>query len=304
MKYYSKTSKRTNPFQSVYDSPNVTSIPRKILTFPAFVDIELTNHCNMNCRMCPRSKAQRKEGFMCNNLFTKVVKECKQYNTPIRLIGWGEPLLHPELIDYIKYVKQKENQLLHITTNGLLLKDKIVKEIIKQQVDSIIVSFQGTNKEGYQKMRRLDKYDTLKENIQYFVRLRGAQKKPFIQVTTTTTTETQKEKQQFVDEWLPLVDAVSVGTTNLVFTNKNIHLPRVPCTEVYHQMQVDWDGKVSPCCGDYDNYLTIGNAHWQALYDIWNTSSKLDCIRYLLKNKNHRMLTLCKDCYPTYTVID
>ena len=301
MLHYNKHSKRTNSFQPVYDKVNKQ--PKKVLTFPAFVDIELTNHCNLNCKMCPRFLAERKQGFMFYDIFVKVVQECKKFNTPIRLIGWGEPLLHPNIIDAIKYVKQNQVPL-HITTNGLLLKDRIIRTLIDSKVDSIIISFQGTNAKQYREMRRVDRYNTIKNNIQYLVRARGEKEKPFVQVTTTTTNETEKEKKQFIKEWLPLVDAVSVGKTNMAFFESTKTKQYVPCTEVNHQIQVDWDGNISPCCGDYDNFLTIGNVKEKSINSIWNYSKKLKCIRELLKNKNHRMFTLCRNCYPTYENID
>jgi len=301
MIYYSKQSKRTNSLQPVYDKVNKN--PKKIYQFPAFVDIELTNHCNLNCKMCPRFLAERKQGFMSLNIFVKVANECKKYDTPIRLIGWGEPLLHPAINDIIKDIKQNKLPL-HITTNGLLLKGRIFKEIVDSKVDSLIVSFQGTNAEQYQRMRRQDKYNEIKNNIQYLVKARGEKEKPFIQVTTTTTTETEEEKKQFIKEWLPLVDAVSIGKTNLSFIERDTTKKYVPCTEISHQIQVDWDGKVSPCCGDYDNYLTIGNVQEQSIYDIWNYSKRLQSFREILKNCGHKSLMLCRNCYPTYKECD
>jgi len=301
MIYYNIQSKRTNPLQLVYDKVNKQ--PKKVLTFPAFVDIELTNHCNLNCKMCPRFMAERKQGFMALNTFVKVANECKKYDTPIRLIGWGEPLLHPAINDVIKDIKQNKIPL-HITTNGILLKDRIVRTIVDLKVDSLIVSFQGTNAKQYQEMRRQDKYNEIKNNIQYLVKARGEKEKPFIQVTTTTTTETEEEKKQFINEWLPLVDAVSVGKTNMSFFEPPQAKQYVSCTEVNHQIQVDWDGNISPCCGDYDNFLTIGNIKETSINELWNKSKKLECIRELLKNKNHKMFTLCRNCYPTYDEID
>jgi len=301
MIYYSKQSKRTNSLQPVYDKVNKN--PKKIYQFPAFVDIELTNHCNLNCKMCPRFLAERKQGFMQPSIFVKVTKECKKYDTPIRLIGWGEPLLHPVINHIIKDVKQNLIPL-HITTNGLLLKDRKVKTIVDSKVDSIIISLQGTNAKQYQRMRRQDRYNEIKRNIQYLVRARGENEKPFIQVTTTTTTETEEEKKQFIKEWLSLVDAVSIGATNMSFFGPTQTKKYVPCTEVNHQIQVDYDGKVSCCCGDYDNYLTIGNVVCETLYNIWNHSERLKSIREILKNCGHKSLTLCRNCYPTYKEFD
>lgn len=313
MIYYNQTTKHINLFQKVYSNPNIKIIPKIPPKFPFFIDIELTNNCNLKCIMCPRGKAERKNGYMNSSLFKKVVDECQKYKTPIRFIGWGEPLLHNEFSDYVKYVKQK-NLLLHITTNGTLLNNIKINNIVKNNVDSIIISLQGTNDKQYAYIRRTNKYNEIKENVKKLVEVRNNKKLPFIQISTTTTIETGKEIQSFVNEWLPLVDAVSVGTTNFNITGSVSliaqklalkHKPwHVPCTEVYHQIQVDWDGNVSPCCGDYDNFLTIGNVNKDTIYYLWNNSKKLNCIRELLKNKGHKTLTLCNNCYPAYRECD
>ncbi|MFC1952770.1 SPASM domain-containing protein [Chloroflexota bacterium] len=74
----------------------------------------------------------------------------------------------------------------------------------------------------------------------------------------------------------------------------------VPCKEVYQKLSVDWDGKVTGCCGDYNNYLTVGNANSSTLYDIWNHSRELIVFRELLDKSLHQSLTLCSTCYHTY----
>ena len=73
-----------------------------------------------------------------------------------------------------------------------------------------------------------------------------------------------------------------------------------PCTEVYQKLSVDWDGKISACCGDYDNYLTVGDINNETLYNIWHKSEELKAIRSLLDKGRHKCLTLCSRCYHFY----
>lgn len=301
---YNKQSKRINPFQKVYDNPLVRKIPKDVPKFPQYVDIEITNKCNLSCRMCPRPLAHRKEGFMEFGVFQKIVDECYEYETPIRIIGFGEPLLHPQFNEMIRYIKQDKSSLLHITTNGLLMNFNIMKTLIDNDVDSIIFSFQGTSAELYKRMRRVDAYSHLYNTIGAFAHTRSTKEKPFIHITTTTTNETKEDKESFVKEWLPLVDAVSVGTTNMALVKDIITDKYVPCTEVYHLVQVDWDGSISPCCGDFDNYLTIGNIKNNSIYSLWNNSKKLEHLRGLLNGRNHKMLNPCHRCIPTYDFCD
>jgi radical SAM protein with 4Fe4S-binding SPASM domain len=314
MIYYNPKSTRVNPFQQVYDSPDVRQIPNPIPHFPAFVDIEPTNLCNLNCRMCPRSPVQRKQGFMDINLFKKVVRECKKVHCPVRLIGWGEPFLHPQIQKLIKYVKQSSPQLLHITTNGLAFKKYDMECMLGYDVDSIIFSFQGVNEFGYNFMRNTHQFNKLVSTINDFLTLRGSSEKPFVQITTTTTNESAKQINEFLGYWISKVDAISVGKTNFDILPKYIPqnellkprkpLKHVPCTEVYHQIQVDWDGKVSPCCGDFDNYLTIGDVNNEKIRKIWNKSEKLQYIREQLKTNGNEAFTLCQRCFPSYKDID
>ena len=314
MMYVNEDSGRINPFNDVYDSDAVRKIPTIIPSFPAYVDIEPTNHCNLKCRMCPRYPTKRKQGFMDYNLFKKVVKECKKNYCPIRLIGWGEPFLHPQIQKFIKYVKQSSPQRLHITTNGLAFKKYDMEMMVGFDVDSLIFSFQGVNEFGYNFMRNTNQFNTLVSTINDFLAIRGSNEKPYVQITTTTTNESAKQISEFVGYWIDKVDAVSVGKTNFDILPKKIPAnellkPRkpfkhVPCTEVYHQIQIDWDGKVSPCCGDYDNFLTIGDANKQRIKEIWNDSLKLRYIRNQLKNNGHNKLDLCRNCYPTYEGVD
>jgi len=254
------------------------------------------------------------------DVFKKVVRECKSNKTPIRLIGWGEPFVHPQIQDFIEYTKQRNNQLLHITTNGLAFEEYDMSCMVGYGVDSLIFSFQGANEFGYNFMRNTNQYQKLVANIKEFLALRGDNEKPFVQVTTTVFKETPKQIKEFVDYWVDKVDAVSVGRTNFrilpkitpemsLFMNfaspkKTKKLEHVPCTEVYHQIQVDWDGKVSPCCGDYNNFLTIGNVKNQTIRDMWNKSKRLTFIRQTLKHSGHDALKPCNNCYPTLEGVD
>ena len=74
-----------------------------------------------------------------------------------------------------------------------------------------------------------------------------------------------------------------------------------PCTEIYTKLSVDWDGKVSCCCDDFDNFLTVGDLNETTLYNIWNTSRRLSVIRWMLGQNMHKHLTHCSTCYHIYS---
>jgi MoaA/NifB/PqqE/SkfB family radical SAM enzyme len=303
---------RQNPFRKIYDSISYKSFA--INSFPDLIDIELTNYCNLNCKMCNRQRMTRVKGFMDDHTFEKIADECIAHSTPIRLIGWGEPFLHPHIIDFCKYYKnnpfhnvykkelglEEEHPLLHITNNGHIINEEQMKELVALGLDSIIFSFQGANKIGYEAMRVGASYDKIRDNILQFVKIRGENEKPFIQVSSTMTNETPDEIRQFTEYWQSIVDYVSIGKTILPIEEGKEMKQYSPCTEVFHKLTIKWDGRVSACCNDFNNTLTVDSLGYDKnIYHAWN-GEQIKAIRTLLINNNFRALTLCKECDRAY----
>lgn len=321
MIFNNPSSSRENPFRAIYDSERFKTVllhKDELCKFPFLVDIELTNYCNLKCIFCGQQAMEREKGFISEETFQKIIDECVLFNTPVRFIRWGEPFLHEKIIDFCKYTKSKD-LLLHITNNGLVIKESDMEALIDMEVDSLIFSFQGTTKEQYEIMRNNKLYDKLKCNILKLIKMRGNKSKPFIHITSTTTNETIYEKENFVNFWGHIVDSVSIGKTNLTRVPDNkiksveivgkvkilrkqqtIKKEYIPCNEVYQKLSVNWDGKVTCCCGDYDNFLIVGNISEKSLYGIWSNSRELKAFRELLDNMLHRSLSLCSTCYRTY----
>jgi radical SAM protein with 4Fe4S-binding SPASM domain len=283
---------RRNIFNTIYGSKEYQT--SKSLPMPAIVDIEMTNHCNLRCKMCDRQRMSRLRGFMPEHIFCKVVDECQKYKIPLRFIGWGEPFLHPKLIDYLEYAKPLA---LHVTNNGQIISERNMRDLVKLGLDSIIFSFQGATKKGYEEMRIGSDYDKLIRNINKLIEIRGNKDKPFIHVSSTMTNESRDEISAFVNHWNATVDSVGFGKTNMhdQAGDKDYR----PCMEVWHKLTVKWDGQVSACCGDFDNTLVVGNMKDFTLKEIWE-GEELKAVRTLLDNNRHRSLTLCKDCVASY----
>ncbi len=321
MRLENPKSKRVNPFRDVYDNAEFKTVLQHkdaLPDFPYLVDIELTNKCNLQCIFCGQQAMTREKGFMSQEIFKKIIDECALHKTPIRFIRFGEPTLHPKIIEFCQYVKSKGLPL-HITTNGLLLNEDKMKALIAAGVDSMIFSFQGATKEQYEIMRQNHQYDRLIANILSLVKLRGDKPKPYIHISSTVTNESKKEIENFMDYWDNIVDGVGIGKTNLSrlstqqiksfesigkleLLRKQETIKKVysPCTEVYQKLSIDWDGKVTCCCGDFDRFLIVGDVSDSTLSEIWNNRKELKIFRQLLDANAHRSLTLCSTCYHTY----
>ena len=283
---------RRNPFRQIYESKEFNN--RNSL-MPQMVDIELTNHCNLRCKMCDRQRMNRLRGYMPEHIYCKLVDECQKYKIPLRFIGWGEPFLHPKIIDYLEYAKPL---LLHITNNGQIITERQMRDLVRIGLDSIIFSMQGATKKGYEEMRIGADYDKLIKNILKLIEIRGNKEKPFIHVSSTMTNESRDEVGAFVSYWNSKVDSEGFGKT--VFHERKEYTDYRPCSEVYQKLTIKWDGQISACCADYDNTLVIGNMKDNTLKEVWN-GEQMKAIRTLLLNNRFRNLTLCKECQYAYS---
>jgi len=146
--------------------------------YPKIAQIEITNKCNLDCRMCQRKFMGVKYEDMDFELFKRIVKKLGNAYEII-LTGWGEPLYHPQIAQMIIFCHELGLKT-RLTTNGVLL-DKIkTSQIIEAGLDKITFSVESINP-SYQ--NEWGHINTLQiENIKNFAQQK---KKPSITLQTT-----------------------------------------------------------------------------------------------------------------------
>ncbi len=213
--------KRTNTFREMFDRDAFKeALLRPVQKFPFWVEIEITNYCNLSCIFCGQQAMMRDKGFISDKDLYSVVDECMKWGAYVQFARWGEPFLHKNINDFIEYTKGLRVPLL-ITTNCLAWNEENMRCVIDNSVDWIIFSFQGATNEKYELMRNNNQYKKLHDNILKFVKLRGDNEYPYIQINCTTTNETKQEINDFVSYWKGFVNQVQIGKTNLSFYYDN-----------------------------------------------------------------------------------
>ena len=151
------------------------ALQKKIsFVFPIRLNIEPTNYCNLSCSMCPR-ELNRPFGYMDINLFQKVVDESILYGRRliITINKDGEPLLHPELPQMIRYAKDKKAAYkINFYTNGILLTEAKSIELIKSGLDTVHISIDAFTKETYKKVKNSQKLEIVEENVKRLIELK------------------------------------------------------------------------------------------------------------------------------------
>jgi MoaA/NifB/PqqE/SkfB family radical SAM enzyme len=116
--------------------------------YPKGMDFLLTYDCNLKCKYCPWWKMKDIKNFrniyMDTSSAIKLIDEISSFKPFIRLFG-GEPFLHPEWFEIVRYAKEKGIFCTSVT-NGTFLYDQAEK-FIKSGILSIGVSWDGFESE-------------------------------------------------------------------------------------------------------------------------------------------------------------
>jgi len=82
------------------------------------VYLEITNSCNLNCDFCIQNKRNKK--FMTEDSFCEILEKLKGHTKYLYFHILGEPLLHPQIRNFIEIANNKGFNV-NITTNGYLI---------------------------------------------------------------------------------------------------------------------------------------------------------------------------------------
>lgn len=327
---------RKNPFKEIYLQCNQAEnnmqkyqmILDGTVSLPRYLDIELTNYCNFKCVFCPTgtNSIKRQKGYMDQKVLDAICSNIKKYHIPgVRLIRWGEPMLHPECIDIIKKLKET-GPIVHINTNGSLLTFEKMQQLICVGLDSIKFSFQGADEDTYKEMRSNlsgNGYHQLLNCIRQLYELRGDSEVPYIQISTTLTDENIMQIEQFKHDVEGICDYFNIGYTELkhldidkmdidptekekirrIQERENIQHKNIDiCPEVFDKLSINWNGDVTLCCSDYDDFMIVGNILHQDLKDIFN-GQKADSYRKIISKNEYGKIPICSTCYEKVPLI-
>jgi MoaA/NifB/PqqE/SkfB family radical SAM enzyme len=124
---------------------------RKRKAFAAW-QIELTTRCPLRCKMCVRAESDSWQyQDMSLDDFKKILPYLRDVETVV-LEGWGESLLHGNLSDCIRLVKQEGPQV-GFVTSGMGLTEDRVSELVEAGLDFVGFSISGTTSETHDGIR-------------------------------------------------------------------------------------------------------------------------------------------------------
>jgi radical SAM protein with 4Fe4S-binding SPASM domain len=283
---------------------------------PAFIGVELTNHCNLQCPECSSGSGAmtRKRGYMDVDLFDKLVTELQPYLYNINLCFQGESMLHPRLFSFLSLARNTNTV---ISTNGHFLSMENSEKIVKSGLNKLIVSLDGIDPVTYSDYRKNGKFDIVTSGIRNISEAKKKYRSPIhleIQFLVNRGNEHQiPQIKQFANK---VKASLKLKSMQIINKESFVHwLPSIPefkryekeeegfktknplpdrCLRLWFNPVVTWDGKVVPCCFDKDADHIMGDIAQDSFREIWNGPKYRIFRKRVLSGR--KMIEICCNC--------
>lgn len=250
-------------------------------------------------------------------LFRDIINQVSPHCAYLTFYFQGEPFLHPEFTEMLRYAHQKRIYTV-TSTNAHFLDDQTCDKICDSGLGKLIVSLDGISKESYLKYRIGGDLQRVILGIQNLIRIRKQKRSgpriilQFL-VMKHNAHEIQEAKQR-CREW---------GADEIVFktvqiNNTEDHNGLVPdtdalsryskkggllslnnamedrCWKLWSSAVITWDGKVLPCCFDKDASHVMGDLRSNSFAEIWQGGAYHNFRKKLLNGRKE--IDICKNC--------
>lgn len=278
--------------------------PSNIPDFPVHIDFQLTDACNMSCTFCPRdtpvmeamgaTDLLNRGTKMPLAMFKSVIDEGVKYNLrAINLGSTSEPLIHRDVVEMVRYAREQGVIDIRMITNGLLLKEKMIRNLFGAGLTYLGISVDAWNAETYRQVRK-NNLTTIIANAELAMNIRAEMglKFPRIRVSFVNSPEAQSEFPQFLEYWKSRVDWVELQDFDDFggpVVNRNF-----TCLEPFRRLMV-WASGVVGCIAWTAERYPYGHLHGQTIKDCWD-SQALRELRATFTEK-HPYNEMCLGCY-------
>ncbi len=290
--------------------------------FPSIVQVQTINRCNGSCIMCPYPYTVHleKKALMENITFSKIVEECTREDHLQAFIPMAqtEPLLDPKLAARIREFKSKstDHQRVELVTNGTLLTEHKLQELVDSGLDIISISVNATNERTYLNIMKGLSWEKVMANLEAISKRDLSRVNIFVRFIKQK--DNYKEFQVFKKYWRnksfnvlgievnnrsdslqAFTDIKVPDNTKTIwktFVRKNVAKKIFPvCPYAFSHMHILHNGDVPLCINDFEHREIIGNIHQNTMKEIYN-SKRFHEVRTLMSEGKYDEIETCRHC--------
>lgn len=285
-----------------------TEYPKQqiVSPYPPHVDVEISSRCNLRCPMCYTTteafKSKVNKQFMDLDLFKKIVDELAQGEVfSIRLSWRGESFIHPDVIECIRYAKQKGIKEVSTLTNGFRLDEELFTQAMEAGIDWITISIDGLGA-MYEQIRKPATFERALEKIRNYARIKreAGRIKPVIKVQSILPAVVDN-LDEYYSIFSPVTDMVSANPL-IDYLHKDdpgkiVYDEAFVCPQLYQRLAVGADGKYMLCMNDTESEYVIGDARTDSILKVWHGEPLTRARESHRLHRGVKDYPICARCY-------
>ena len=237
--------------------------------------IETTTLCNYSCSFCPLNtdSFKREHETMSMKLFEQIVNKLPPQIEVVTLSGMGEGFMDRSLIEKILFTKDK-GYVVNILTNGSMVNQDRVMQLINSKVDSIRISVHAGDIDKYREITRASVgsyYNAVTMiDLLYFI-----PNNIDVIVTVDMVEEDKEEVKLLRGMFENKVDLLEIWKVHNWVDWKDYRSGerrKATCGRPFNgPLQIQVDGTVNMCCFDYNGELLLGDLKTQNIEEVFES---------------------------------
>ena len=193
---------------------------------PTLANIEITTRCTLGCPACARTQRRDKSRHMPRATFERVLAALP-HALRVTLVGLGEPLLHPEVVAFVRLAVEAGRHV-ELVSNAMALDATMGEALCAAGLAGITVSLDALTPEVAARVRPGSDLPLITANLRRFMALRQTlAAPPEVAIFTALRRDT-------VDELPAIVDfAAELGVGALMLSDLNFESNRADTLHAY-----------------------------------------------------------------------
>ncbi len=258
---------------------------------------------------------KRERGFISLELVKAVAEEASNLGVKkVYLHGYGEPTLHPEFHRLIREFSSK-GILVEFSTNLIPITEEKASRIAESGPSKVIASIDTLDEKIYPLLRRGGSVEQALRGLENLLDAREKKGATFRVEAQAVLTELnyftiyttfERLMKMGVDSFIVKnFDTFAGAIDSIEFVNQGGSIRSVRLhpyrrrkicrTLLRGDVVVLWDGRLTPCCRDWEGFLTVGRYPGVLLKQVFKTSRFLKLFEAHLKGEFDKF-PLCAGC--------
>ena len=301
---------------------------------PFYLDIILSKKCNFKCFYCYNETEKINNKLLSKKLLINIIDQAKKLEIQQIYLNGGEPFLHPDILDIIKYIKSRDI-FVNISTNASLLNKQYITALSKE-IDVIQVSLDSNKPNIHHNMTRSNNtFEKIIDNIKLLI-----SKGIMVRTNAVITLENYPFVEEYIDYMINIgvfeiritlqdYESCEKSTSTFhIFNSEQINILKeliickkkeknferinlviaktkkwenkndiIKCPNIKNTITIFPNGNVGVCDRiENDKNLIYGNINNESLSDLWYGKRHLNLIKNITDKSDCKKCRFLEDC--------